>query len=212
MHALLTAGSIPILNAVPRIQQVTRGYVLAQGAQLNGMISRFADGLALLQTVWPEAFSSIQRHLKGIIALVPRSYACSHSPFHMNGVVLLTMDDPAKIADLLVHEVAHIRLNFLRQQDPLIEQDIGGKTYFSPWRQDRRPLIGVILGVHAFLNVCHYYRRLAAMPVYRCGAEAIYERQRSNVLAGWAEAQPHLHATQAAEAFFTELEREVMAL
>ena len=63
------------------------------------------------------------------------------------------------MAEALVHETQHGKLNTLRWFDAVLHN--GDSTWSeSPVRPDLRPLMGVLMGVHAFVPVAAMHRRL----------------------------------------------------
>ncbi len=73
------------------------------------------------------------------------------------GVVYLTLHpDPLTMTEAVVHEAQHNKLNAVLTVDPLLEND-PGERYPSPVRPDPRPLLGVLLAVHAFVPVALLY-------------------------------------------------------
>jgi HEXXH motif-containing protein len=68
----------------------------------------------------------------------------------------------------------------------------------------------VLLGVHAFLDVCHYHRRLADHG--HDASSAIYEHQRAKVREGLDLLLGHARPTPLGTQVLTDLEREVGAL
>ncbi|HEY3499191.1 MAG TPA: HEXXH motif-containing putative peptide modification protein [Polyangiaceae bacterium] len=67
-------------------------------------------------------------------------------------------------AEALIHEFQHNKLNLCAQHYPLIENAYT-PLYPSPIRPDPRPLMGVLLAVHAFVPVAEFYaRRLESEP------------------------------------------------
>ena len=78
------------------------------------------------------------------------------------GSIYLTLH-PSQLtmAEALIHESQHNKLNALLHLDPVLE-DAFEPRFSSPVRPDPRPLHGVLLAVHAFLPVAELYLRLAA--------------------------------------------------
>lgn len=75
------------------------------------------------------------------------------------GTVYLTLHPKVGVmAEALIHEVQHNKLNLLSWSDPLIQDD--GSLHVSPVRPDPRPLLGVLLAVHAFLPVAELHLAL----------------------------------------------------
>lgn len=74
--------------------------------------------------------------------------------------VISRPEDPAALAATLIHEFQHIRLGALLQLVRLQAEDRRERLY-APWRDDPRPLGGVIHGVYAFFGVAAFYRALS---------------------------------------------------
>jgi HEXXH motif-containing protein len=202
----------PVLNAAPEIAESAAAFGVCDPVELPQGVSRIAAGLSTLRNIWPAAAGAAARHLKGLLVLAKRGHSRSHSPLLFQGMVLLSPEDPVMVGDLLVHELSHVRLNLFREFDPVFHDREPERRHISPWRGDLRPLSGLVLGVHAFLNVCHYYRRVSEIHVAGGTAAALFERQREKVRVAWAAAQPFLLPTPAGAAFLETLEQEVMAL
>lgn len=121
-----------------------------------------------LQRVVPVGYEP-ERHL---------SASYREAPF----VAYLTLHpDPLTLAEALVHETQHGKLNLLSWLDPILHN---GRTTWtsSPVRPDLRPLMGVLLAVHAFVPVAalHAGLRAAGHPVALAGR---FARRRAEVLA-----------------------------
>ena len=77
------------------------------------------------------------------------------------GQVYLTLHPKLMtMAEALVHEYQHNKLNMLFHLDPVMENAYW-PLYKSPVRPDPRPLHGVMLAAHAFVPVAEMYRRMA---------------------------------------------------
>jgi HEXXH motif-containing protein len=91
-----------------------------------------------------------ERHLSASYREVPRLAYLSLHPS------TLTM------AEAVVHEAQHSKLNAVMWRDPLIKN--GRSTWTqSPVRPDLRPLLGVLLAVHAFVPVAALHAELARL-------------------------------------------------
>lgn len=202
----------PVLNYAPEVAGAVADLQLCDARELPAAMAKTSDGLRLLRQVWPSAYAAARRQLKGLVLLEERGYTRSHSPLGLLGVVVMTAVDEIRVGDLFVHEASHIRLNLMRQFDPLWKDREPEKLHESPWRQDPRPLSGIVLGVHAFLNVAQYYRRVAEWRGGDEHAEMLFERQREKVRSAWERAKAFAEPTPLGEKFFTELDREVLNL
>jgi hypothetical protein len=202
----------PVLNYAPEAATLVAHMQPCAERRLADSLARATRGLRFLKEVWPAAYFAAVRHVKGLILLEERGYTRSHSPLSLLGVVAITATDEASVGDLIVHEASHVRLNLMRQFDPLWQDREPGRLHESPWRQDARPLAGIILGVHAFMNVARYYRQVAIWRGRDAVAETLFERQRVKVRLAWERAKAFARPTALGERFFSELEKEVLDL
>lgn len=90
--------------------------------------------------------------------------------------------DPLTLAEALVHETQHGKLGVLLHLDAVLHN---GRTTWtaSPVRPDLRPLMGVLLAVHAFVPVAALHARLAAAD-HPLARTARFDLRRREVLAG----------------------------
>ncbi|MEL7351673.1 MAG: HEXXH motif-containing putative peptide modification protein [Cyanobacteria bacterium P01_A01_bin.116] len=168
----------------------------------------FKAGRSLLHQVWPASFTELDLFLRGALFLKRQPFVRSHTPKTLPGLVLLTSDSPMKVADVLSHEISHVRMNLVLEFDPLILDD-GVCRHPSPWRSDLRPLIGVLYGVHAFLNVCHFYARYKDTEGAPAIARQVYEHQCTKLKKGWQRLQRYAVPTALGESLFAELENGI---
>lgn len=74
------------------------------------------------------------------------------------GSALISMPpDPTTLAVTLVHEFQHIKLGGLIHLLRLCQDD-SRPRFYAPWRDDPRPLSGLLQGVYAFLGVTGFWR------------------------------------------------------
>jgi HEXXH motif-containing protein len=85
------------------------------------------------------------------------------------------------LAEAIVHECQHGKLNVLFWMDEVL---LNGRTTWtpSPVRPDLRPLIGVLLAVHAFVPVAAMHRELSRLE-HPLAAGPEFARRRAQVLA-----------------------------
>jgi len=115
-----------------------------------------------------------ERHFSASYRAAP---ATIYMSLHPNG---LTM------AEAIIHEVQHGKLNALTWLDPVLEN---GQTEWtkSPVRPDMRPLFGVLLAVHAFAPVAALHQGLKAAGHPEADT-AIYRRRVAEVRKANADA------------------------
>jgi HEXXH motif-containing protein len=86
------------------------------------------------------------------------------------------------MAEAIVHEVQHSKCNLLSWMDPVLHN--GYTTWTdSPVRPDLRPLMGVLMAVHAFVPVAALHHRLAVLDHPLSRTRRFLER-RVEVLSG----------------------------
>jgi len=152
-------------------------YAAVPGLPTGGRLTpdRFASWQRWFDAMWPVLVTdhpAAARALStGLLAIVPlprgerlRVRAASSSDAF--GCVLLSEPDedvevlPAQLGVALVHEFRHTLLNGLIFLTPLFEEC--GELFHAPWRDDPRPLGGLVHGAYAFSGVAHYWRTRGA--------------------------------------------------
>jgi HEXXH motif-containing protein len=66
-------------------------------------------------------------------------------------------DTPVKLAETLVHELQHSKLNALLDLCQLVRSD-AQNLWYVPWRDDPRPMTGVLHGIYAFVSDAEFWR------------------------------------------------------
>jgi hypothetical protein len=64
-----------------------------------------------------------------------------------------------RIAESIIHEAMHLKLTLIEKKLPLIESETRD-TFFSPWRDEMRPVRGVLHGLFVFRVINEFYRTL----------------------------------------------------
>lgn len=104
-----------------------------------------------------------------------------------------------RLAETLVHEFHHTKLSGLLDLVDLLHEDRGALLY-TAWRDDPRPLPGVLHGLYAFSAVAEFWRkrcRIAASP--EAWFELAYWRRQAHDIATAVTDRPEL--TPAGRAF-----------
>lgn len=65
--------------------------------------------------------------------------------------------DGTSLAETLIHEVQHLKLGALLDLVPLLN-DEGEPRWYAPWRDDPRPLSGLLQGAYAHLGIVGFWR------------------------------------------------------
>lgn len=93
-----------------------------------------------------------------IVPLSPsRGLVASSSSSSFGAIIVATPDSAAALAETLVHELQHSKLNAVLDLVPL--EDGVPRLCYAPWRADPRPLPGLLHGIYAFMTVTEYWRR-----------------------------------------------------
>lgn len=204
----------PILNPIGEAHDPDLAVAPAPATSISGLeLATLGEGQELLREVWPAAYATTRRFLhSAILQPTPGDHTTSITLDFLQGTFIASCRDAVQVADALVHEGSHARLALLLRADPLLLDD-GEARHVSPWRPDARPLKGVLNGVHAFLNVALFYRRLVASRADLADeARHLYETQRDKVRAAWVTCAAHASPTPLGRLFLAELGREVQAL
>jgi HEXXH motif-containing protein len=121
------------------------------------------------------------------------------------GSVLISQpSDATSLALSLVHEFQHTKLGGLMHLSAIcrLAQDGAPDLYYAPWRDDPRPLAGLVQGLYAFVGIMTFWKRhreqahggdrkLADFEYAYARLQvglAIAETRRSDRLAPWGEA------------------------
>ncbi|WP_433473985.1 HEXXH motif domain-containing protein [Spirillospora sp. CA-142024] len=112
----------------------------------------------------------------GLNALVPlttrggRRGLSATSADALGAVAITQPEDALLFAESLVHEFQHVKLCSLLDRVPLYA-DRHGERHYSPWRNDPRPIGGLLHGAYAYLGVTGFWgRQLEALT----GGDAAY--------------------------------------
>ncbi|MEO3856965.1 FxsB family cyclophane-forming radical SAM/SPASM peptide maturase [Acrocarpospora sp. B8E8] len=100
----------------------------------------------------------------GLTALMPLSPAAdgrdvSSTARHAFGAVAAALPhDAATMALLIVHEFQHVKLGAILDMFDLYDEHETG-LFYAPWRDDPRPIEGLLQGTYAHLAVTDFWRR-----------------------------------------------------
>jgi HEXXH motif-containing protein len=151
----------------------------------TGVVEReLRAALDLIREVWPESLADVSALFGGLFPIrMPAGGWCSASTSALPFVLQLTIRRaawPFLLADSILHETAHTKLDMAMMLTPLILND-DRRIYRHPWRPDLRPLAGVLLGAHAFLSVLKLYEGALRLRPADAAARRQYERRRGEV-------------------------------
>ncbi|MFI5914874.1 FxsB family cyclophane-forming radical SAM/SPASM peptide maturase [Dactylosporangium sp. NPDC051541] len=131
--------------------------------QAEQWVARLDGALRWLQDEAPEYLPGIRGTLRAVVPLPAepgaglRSAAARRA---FGAVALSPADDPATLAELLVHEVQHLKLYIALDICSLIDRD-DRRLVPVPWLRDPRPVEAALQGAYAFAAVGDLRRRRA---------------------------------------------------
>ncbi|SCL28493.1 HEXXH motif-containing protein [Micromonospora nigra] len=120
----------------------------------------FEQAWALLVRVCPEMAVPIAH---GLTSVVPQPAAerfrtmSASAGDAFGSMIMSEPEDAPELAVTLVHEFQHIKLGGLLHLAPVTDGEPPHRLY-APWRDDPRPLGGLIQGVYAFVGITAFWR------------------------------------------------------
>ncbi|MFD3662354.1 HEXXH motif-containing putative peptide modification protein [Streptomyces sp. NPDC058659] len=128
---------------------------------------RFGLALSLLEDSDPETAAALAEGLRSMTpvrSLSSGTVLSASSGEAFGGLLTSLPPDPVTFAVTLVHEFQHTKLGALLHLLTL-ERDDGAERHHAPWRDDPRPLSGLLQGAYAFLGITDFWsRRLDRAP------------------------------------------------
>jgi len=139
------------------------------GCGLRGMPLGPAD-LAAWREAVPEAWAVLVRYSRptaaavaeAVTTIVPMRPAPDGLPtgatsgWAFGAIGLALAPTPEAFAEGLLHESRHVLLGGVMDLVPLTRP--AGRRYYSPWREDPRPIDGLLQGCYAFFAVTGFWR------------------------------------------------------
>lgn len=139
---------------------------------VDGLAPRLTEGEALtwrraLQQGWrvlaavhPAAAAEAAAAISVIVPLRRSVYGhvSSSSPDTFGAVAMSEPPDPDTCASTLTHELQHVKLCAVLDIVRLTLRD-DGRRFYAPWRDDPRPVAGLLQGAYAFVGVTEFWRR-----------------------------------------------------
>jgi HEXXH motif-containing protein len=121
----------------------------------------FSAAMDALFRIVPHHADIISQTLTTVVPLpaAPAQQALSASSGTAFGAAVVSFpDDPIQFAATLIHEVQHMKLGVVLNTAPLVDP-LGQERFYAPWRDDPRPLSGLLQGIFAFHQVCDFWWR-----------------------------------------------------
>jgi HEXXH motif-containing protein len=123
-----------------------------------------------------------------------RGLVASTSSTSFGAIVVAMPESAASLAETLVHELQHSKLNAVLDLVRLEEDP--NRLCYAPWRGDPRPLPGLLHGIYAFTSVAEFWReqRHADPDDRRAAFKFLYHREQVRAAVRAVVAMPELTA------------------
>ncbi|MEV5716485.1 HEXXH motif domain-containing protein [Amycolatopsis mediterranei] len=130
----------------------------------------------LITRCLPHEADALQAGFDSVVprALMPFRTSSASSGEAFGSAIVARPTDPATLAAMLIHEFHHNRLSGLLHLVHLHTDD-PAERFYTPWRDDPRPLGGVFQGVYAFFGVAAFWRALTEDAGYQPRGLAEFE-------------------------------------
>jgi uncharacterized protein len=146
----------------------------------------FNDAWALLVHHVPQQAEDLATGLRVLVPLAGTGEGPGVSATSCDAVGAFALTEPSNASELaatLVHENRHSRLAALHDIVPLCRAT-NTELYFAPWRNDPRPIGGLLHGVYAFAGVIGVWRELRRLPDLQLLSQARFAELREQVRHG----------------------------
>ena len=176
------------------------------------------QALVLVERHHPDALAHMCELLQ-VIAMKPHTVGdFSNVSFSdlPGAFILSAVREPYWIADALIHESMHNRLFFILDRGEILEgvgDGVDTGEFYSPWRDDLRPLSGLLHAVYVHIGVSKFWfsvcRSGETSGAHREYAEDQAVRAILHLKMGVAQLRRHATFTARGVGLFEELAREV---
>lgn len=128
-------------------------------------VQKLGGAISILRLIEP-AYDCIVSLVKSVHVLrssdadIDLSYSHPNIPFSI--FISLCEDDSTisnlRVAESILHEAMHLKLTLIENLDPLVKDS--SQLYFSPWKNESRPIQGVLHGLFVFRAISDFYKAL----------------------------------------------------
>jgi uncharacterized protein len=172
----ITVGRLDVLMddldpfRMPAVPDLASRQSAAQAAM---WAAAFHGAWPLLDQHHPAIATEVAALVKVVVPRRPatQDMVSSSSPETFGGVAMSQPTGRRALAVTLAHEVQHIKLSALLDVVTLTRPD-GGRRFYAPWRDDPRPVNGLLQGAYAFLGVARFWRGQRDLEHGAAGIEA----------------------------------------
>ena len=141
----------------PGMDNVGNRLPAAESARWQSVLDAAWDLLVRCHGTVAEEISTIVRVLTPLQP-PPGGQVSATSRDTFGAVLLSAPTDACSLAVTMTHEVQHAKLSALLDVVPMTMPD-DGRRFYAPWREDPRPVSGLLQGAYAFLGVAGFWLR-----------------------------------------------------
>ena len=136
--------------------------------QVMEFVAGLRGAIALVRDVMPGMYHEVAAGCRVAIPVRPKlenTYPSGTTSTAL-GLTYLCFDAPSHVmAEMLVHEISHSHLFLLQNQDPLLDPAVHGDGWgkplvYSPWRDDARPINGLLHACFVFGRVARFWEAI----------------------------------------------------
>jgi HEXXH motif-containing protein len=188
----------------------------ASDAEIPAWQARLGQAMATLRECCAPLQDELVSLLRCVVPVTSHtpelSISCSSRDFW--GAVQVSPHPGVAMAEVLAHEYRHNLLNALLEADPILDEGCSREDrFYSPWRPDPRPLIGLLHGIYSFTEVVGFYQTyLERFGKQAPQAELAQERLTSNTCRlqlGVQELAANARFTEFGDALFRGLQQRI---
>jgi hypothetical protein len=148
----------PVKSSWPLKNPINRNDII----QLGMDIRSFFEAIYLLKNSIPECYNWINNVTRVVVPLAPAQQKSLRSNHYTSIPGMVNLDlfgGEINILELLIHESAHLYFFLAEMNKKLIEPRCKS-LYWSPLRNELRPLRGIFVAYHALVFICAFYNDL----------------------------------------------------
>ncbi|MFI6130376.1 FxSxx-COOH system tetratricopeptide repeat protein [Micromonospora sp. NPDC051141] len=153
----------PLDRYLQRQQSRANPVVLADADMWARLLDESVSIIRAYDADEAEAFQSFVRCLVPLPPAPLLRPASSSSSAAHGYIAMSPPDDPVSFAGTLLHELQHLKFGALHNLVPLFEHH-DNPRYYAPWRDDPRPLGGLLNGTYAFTAVARFWHNRHQQP------------------------------------------------
>jgi HEXXH motif-containing protein len=134
-------------------------------AELRRWRRQIGEAWQIVGRIFPESAEAMAAGMQSLAPLPAGNRPETRSSSTGDGfgsALISPPSDAVALAVALVHEFQHIKLGGLLHLVSLLEPEANSELAYAPWRDDPRPISGLLQGVYAFYGIAHFWER------YRC--------------------------------------------